>query len=37
MPLLVDSEDEGRPSPVLQSGDTSFTYIKHRNLFRMVY
>uniref|UniRef100_A0A1I7WTG2 Uncharacterized protein n=1 Tax=Heterorhabditis bacteriophora TaxID=37862 RepID=A0A1I7WTG2_HETBA len=35
MPLLVEKEDEGIHSPVLQSGDVSYTYIKHMNLYQL--
>lgn len=35
MPLLVEKEDEGIHSPVIQAGDISYTYIKHMNLYRM--
>ncbi|EYC03836.1 hypothetical protein Aduo_002391 [Ancylostoma duodenale] len=33
MPLLVEKEDEGIHSPVIQAGDISYTYIKHMNLY----
>lgn len=33
MPLLVEKEDEGVHSPVLQAGDISYTFIKHMNLY----
>ncbi|KAK5977017.1 hypothetical protein GCK32_001716, partial [Trichostrongylus colubriformis] len=33
MPLLVEKEDEGVHSPVIQSGDISYTFIKHMNLY----
>lgn len=34
MPLLVEKEDEGKISPILQNGNTSYIYIKHMNIFR---
>uniref|UniRef100_A0AC34FFD3 MHD domain-containing protein n=1 Tax=Panagrolaimus sp. ES5 TaxID=591445 RepID=A0AC34FFD3_9BILA len=33
MPLLVEKEDEGKVSPILQNGNTSYIYIKHMNIF----
>uniref|UniRef100_A0A1I7Z9K1 MHD domain-containing protein n=1 Tax=Steinernema glaseri TaxID=37863 RepID=A0A1I7Z9K1_9BILA len=33
MPLLMEKEEEGKPSPVLQKDDLSFVYIKHMNIF----
>ncbi|KJH51826.1 adaptor complexe medium subunit family protein [Dictyocaulus viviparus] len=33
MPLLVEREEEGLLSPVIHSGDISYTFIKHMNLY----
>ncbi|PAV85640.1 hypothetical protein WR25_08251 isoform C [Diploscapter pachys] len=33
MPLLVEKEDEGLASPIIQNGDISYTFIKHMNLY----
>lgn len=33
MPLLLEKEDEGLCTPVLQHDDISYTYIKHMNLY----
>ncbi|CAI4225204.1 unnamed protein product [Auanema sp. JU1783] len=33
MPLLVEREEEGIVSPVVQNGDISYTYIKHTNVY----
>lgn len=33
MPLLMEKEDEGQMSPVLQKNEISFVYVKHMNIF----
>uniref|UniRef100_A0A914H6Q2 MHD domain-containing protein n=1 Tax=Globodera rostochiensis TaxID=31243 RepID=A0A914H6Q2_GLORO len=33
MPLLVEQEDEGKSSPVIQRGELSYVYIKHMNIY----
>lgn len=35
MPLLMEHEDEGHSSPILQKNDLSYIFIKHMNIFRM--
>lgn len=35
MPLLMEQEDEGRISPILQKEELSYIFIKHMNIFRM--
>jgi AP-1 complex subunit mu len=35
MPLLMEQEDEGRASPVIQKDDISYVFIKHTNIFSM--
>lgn len=37
MPLLMEQEDEGRLSPILQKDDMSYIFIKHMNIFREFY
>jgi hypothetical protein len=34
MTLVMEQEDEGRVSPVVQNGELSYIYIKHMNIFR---
>lgn len=34
MPLLVEQEDEGKSSPIIQRDDLSYIYIKHMNIYR---
>ena len=33
MPLLMEQEDEGRTSPIIQKGELSYIYIKHMNIY----
>lgn len=33
MALLVEQEDEGRSSPIIQSGEISYIFIKHMNIY----
>ena len=33
LPLVMDSEDEGVPVPIVQYEDTTFLYVKHNNLY----
>ncbi|CAJ0927662.1 unnamed protein product, partial [Mesorhabditis belari] len=33
MPLMLEKEDEGKPSPVITDRETTYIYIKHMNLF----
>ncbi|CAK5013565.1 unnamed protein product [Meloidogyne enterolobii] len=33
MPLLVEQEDEGRASPIIQNGELSYVFIKHMNIY----
>lgn len=33
MPLLMEKEDEGQVSPVLQKNGVSYVYVKHMNIF----
>ncbi|MFH4975564.1 hypothetical protein AB6A40_002273 [Gnathostoma spinigerum] len=33
MPLMLEKEDEGQLSPVLQKGEISYIYVKHTNIF----
>ncbi|KAH7730622.1 AP-1 complex subunit mu [Aphelenchoides avenae] len=33
MPLLMEQEDEGKSSPILQKGELSYIFIKHMNIF----
>ena len=35
MPLLMEQEDEGRTSPIIQKGELSYIYIKHMNIYRL--
>lgn len=37
MPLLMEQEDEGRSSPILQKEELSYIFIKHMNIFRMFF
>ena len=37
MPMLMDKEEEGCVTPILTHGETTFIYIKHNNLFRILY
>lgn len=34
MTLLMDQEDEGKVSPILQNGELSYIFVKHMNIFR---
>lgn len=34
MTLLMEKEDEGKVSPILQQDDLSYIYIKHMNIYR---
>jgi len=33
MPLLMEQEDEGKYSPMLQKDELSYVFIKHMNIF----
>lgn len=33
MPMVMDMEDEGQVSPIVQHGDIAFIYIKYNNLY----
>lgn len=33
MNLVMEQEDEGRVSPIIQNGELSYIYIKHMNIF----
>ncbi|KAI6192751.1 hypothetical protein M3Y94_01322000 [Aphelenchoides besseyi] len=33
MNLLMEQEDEGRTSPIIQNGDLNYIYIKHMNIY----
>lgn len=33
MPLLMEQEDEGKTSPILQKDELSYIYVKHMNIF----
>lgn len=33
MPLLMEQEDEGKSSPILQKGELSYIFVKHMNIF----
>jgi hypothetical protein len=33
MPLLMEKEEEGNLTPILQTNDATFGYIKHNNLY----
>jgi len=33
MPLLMDKEEEGNVTPILQTVECTFGYIKHNNLY----
>jgi hypothetical protein len=33
MTLVMEQEDEGKISPIVQNGELSFIYIKHMNIF----
>lgn len=33
MPLLMDREEEGMISPIIQHGDVAFIFIKYNNLY----
>lgn len=33
MPILMEREEEGVVTPILQTDDTTFGYIKHNNLY----
>ena len=35
--MLMDKEEEGCVTPILTHGETTFIYIKHNNLFRILY
>jgi len=35
MPLVMESEENGTPTPILQYDNTTFSYIKHNNLYIM--
>jgi hypothetical protein len=34
MPLLMEQEDEGRTSPIIQQGELSYVHVKHMNIYR---
>ena len=36
MPMLMEKEEEGCVTPILIHGPTTFIYIKHNNLFRIL-
>ena len=33
MPLVMDQEEDGMMSPIIQHGDVAFIYIKYNNLY----
>lgn len=33
MPLLMEKEEEGNVTPILLTGECTFAYIKHNNLY----
>ena len=33
MPLVMDQEEDGMQSPIIQHGDVAFIYIKYNNLY----
>lgn len=33
MTLVMEQEDEGKVSPIVQNGELSYIYIKHMNIF----
>lgn len=37
MPLLMEQEDDGNTSPILQREELSYIYIKHMNIFCKFY
>lgn len=37
MPILMEKEEEGTLSPILAHGGVRFMWIKHNNLYRILY
>ncbi len=37
LPMVLDMEDEGNTSPILVYERSTFVYIKHNNLYRILY